>query len=103
MDLGLLAQAAESDAARVLGGESGWVGAGLLGLVLSWLLFKHLPDKDKQLEKFIESKDTQSRDMLLEYKASLKQVTDHCSEELAAIAETFRRENDRILDRLGDR
>jgi hypothetical protein len=34
-----------------LGGASGWAGAGLLGLVLAWLLLKHLPLKDEQLER----------------------------------------------------
>lgn len=32
-----------------LSGGSGWVGAGLLGLVLSWLTMIHLPAKDKQM------------------------------------------------------
>lgn len=36
-----------------LGAASGWVGAGLLGAVLSWLLLKHLPAKDAQLERII--------------------------------------------------
>lgn len=55
-ELGLLwAQAANPD---TLGGASGWVGAGLLGLVLAWLLLRHLPDKDRQLEKLIEGNRT---------------------------------------------
>lgn len=33
---------------------SGWAGAGLLGLVLCWLLFVHLPNKDKQLQQIID-------------------------------------------------
>ncbi len=32
---------------------SGWVGAGLLGAVLAWLMFKHLPDKDRQLKELV--------------------------------------------------
>ena len=42
---------AQTDA---LAGASGWAGAGLLGLVLAWLLFKHLPDKDFQLDSLIK-------------------------------------------------
>jgi thiamine kinase-like enzyme len=38
-----------------LSGGAGWVGAGLLGLVLSWLLFFHLPAKDRQLKEMIET------------------------------------------------
>ncbi len=41
----LVAQGADS-----LAGTSGWAGAGILGLVLSWLLLKHLPDKDRQVK-----------------------------------------------------
>lgn len=36
-----------------LSGGAGWIGAGLLGAVLCWLLLKHLPAKDTQLEKLI--------------------------------------------------
>ena len=47
-----------------LSGGAGWVGAGLLGAVLCWLLLKHLPDKDKQLEKLLTTKDDQMRELL---------------------------------------
>lgn len=40
-----------------LASASGWAGAGLLGLVLAWLLFKHLPEKDKQIKDLINDKD----------------------------------------------
>jgi hypothetical protein len=33
----------------VIGGGAGWLGAGLFGLVLGWLLLVHLPAKDKQI------------------------------------------------------
>lgn len=36
-----------------LSGGAGWVGAGLLGLVLCWLLLKHLPEKDSQIERLM--------------------------------------------------
>src|SRR5689334_11459393 len=41
---------AQTDA---LAGGAGWAGVGLLGGVLSWLLFVHLPGKDKQVEKLV--------------------------------------------------
>lgn len=53
----LLAQGAA--AADPISGGAGWVGAGLLGLVLAWLLLKHLPEKDKQIYSLIEVKDKQ--------------------------------------------
>ncbi len=40
-----------------VGGNAGWVGAGLLGAVLTWLMFKHLPDKDRQVNDLIKRKD----------------------------------------------
>ncbi len=36
-----------------LAGNAGWAGAGLLGLVLAWIFFFHLPAKDKQMEKML--------------------------------------------------
>ncbi len=38
-------------------GGAGWVGAGLLGLVLSWLLLVHLPAKDKQITEMVKARD----------------------------------------------
>lgn len=61
----LLAQVAQVvPAADPISGGAGWVGAGLLGLVLGWLLFVHLPAKDKQLANLIESKDRQIADLV---------------------------------------
>lgn len=37
-----------------LSGGAGWAGAGLLGLVLAWLLLKYLPDKDRQMTTLVE-------------------------------------------------
>lgn len=40
-----------------ISGGAGWIGAGLLGAVLCWLLIIHLPAKDKQLKELVESRD----------------------------------------------
>jgi predicted hydrolase (HD superfamily) len=55
----------------MVGGSAGWVGAGLLGLVLAWLFGKHLPSKDAQIERLLAqakeqlaAKDTQLREQL---------------------------------------
>lgn len=47
-----------------ISGGAGWVGAGLLGAVLAWLLLKHLPDKDRQLHDLLASKDEQMKTLL---------------------------------------
>lgn len=46
-------------AADALAGGSGWAGAGLLGMVLAWLLLRHLPAKDAQIERMIEDQRAQ--------------------------------------------
>lgn len=46
--------------------NAGWVGAGLLGSVLAWLMFKHLPSKDEQVRLLIEMKDKQIAAILAE-------------------------------------
>lgn len=39
----------------ITGDYSGWVGTGLLGSVLSWLLLRHLPEKDRQIKEINDS------------------------------------------------
>jgi hypothetical protein len=45
-------------------GYSGWAGAGLLGLVLGWLLLKGLPDQVRQTKELTEAKDKQIDDLI---------------------------------------
>jgi hypothetical protein len=47
-----------------LGGSSGWLGAGLLGLVLAWLLLRHLPAKDQQLSDWMARRDSTMSEMV---------------------------------------
>ena len=47
-----------------ISGGAGYIGAGLLGAVLGWLLLKHLPDKDRQLENLLTNKDKQMQELL---------------------------------------
>ena len=104
-----LAQATDS-----ISGGAGWVGAGLLGLVLGWLMLKHLPDKDKQisglidqfgkmldarevaLRELIAAKDKQISEMLVnkwqiiqsltkDYRDGIKDVAGHCEQEIARL------------------
>lgn len=59
----LFAVLAQADPSSLVGG-AGWAGVGLLGSVLSWLLFIHLPAKDKLVKELVEAKDAQIKDML---------------------------------------
>ena len=75
-----------------LSGGAGWIGAGLLGLVLAWLMLKHLPAKDEQIERLIRQKDEAvaktaldmaaiNKDLRLDFQAALQRVVDHCERE----------------------
>jgi hypothetical protein len=90
---------------------SGWAGAGLLGMVLGWLLLVHLPAKDKMLLQLVTSKDdaikandtanntkveglviafrqelSVSRDAFRnELSANRTEIMQHCKEELARV------------------
>lgn len=50
--MGLIALFAQSG--DPISGGAGWVGAGLLGAVLAWLLLVHLPGKDKQMRELLK-------------------------------------------------
>lgn len=59
-----------------ISGGSGWVGAGLLGMVLGWLLLKHLPDKDRQLREILESKYAHIKEVIDKYDAREEKIYD---------------------------
>lgn len=69
-----------------LGGGSGWVGAGLLGLVLSWLLMVHLPAKDKQIRDLMESNDARHREARAEYRETLDQILTYGERHITSVA-----------------
>ncbi len=110
-DVGAMVVAESLDS---LSGGAGWVGAGLLGLVLAWLLLKHLPDKDKQQKDLMEAKDRQLASMLEakdkemtaqlthkwqliqklseDFREDLRILTAHCKDEITVMTEAWRRE-----------
>jgi hypothetical protein len=94
-------------AADPLSGGAGWVGTGLLGSVLGWLLFVHLPNKDKQILGLIESRDKlvekltadfrqSTKEQLVDFKESLERVTAHCEKEVTTTVDALRKEVERI-------
>jgi uncharacterized protein YktB (UPF0637 family) len=116
----LLAQVA----ADPLSGGAGWVGTGLLGSVLGWLLFIHLPKKDQQVLDLINSRDKlvekltaefrqsmtelldkandNSREQRADFKVSLERITVHCEKEVTATVEALRKEVERISGYVGE-
>jgi hypothetical protein len=69
-----------------ISGGAGWIGAGLLGAVLSWLLLVHLPNKDKQTRDLLDRHDASQRDLQKTFSDSIDKTIEHCKEELAIIA-----------------
>jgi hypothetical protein len=67
-----------------ISGGAGWLGAGLLGLVLGWLLFVHLPAKDKQLREIITDKDKQGTDKDDKFTAALREISGVFRDEMVA-------------------
>lgn len=95
---GALLSQGDAGAGNAIAGSAGWVGAGLLGLVLSWLLLVRLPATDRQTQNLIESRDKMCKDMdanhdsafalaekerRSDFQAALKTITDHCDREMA--------------------
>lgn len=75
-----------------LSGGAGWVGAGLLGLVLCWLLLKHLPDKDRQQRELIDAHLVAEANQRTDHaKAEKEQRTEHAIQ-INCLVENFRKE-----------
>lgn len=66
---------------------SGWTGAGLLGAVLAWLLFRHLPAKDEQVRQLIDRHDSGLKEARTEFRGALETVVAHCEREMAKHAD----------------
>ena len=84
----ILAQQTSAEA-TILAGNAGWVGTGLLGAVLSWIFFWHLPAKDKQLKELMDSQLSYSREERKNFREALDKIVEHCSQE-----------NQRLTDKL---
>jgi PAS domain S-box-containing protein len=54
-----------------ISGGAGWVGAGLLGSVLLWLFFRHIPAKDAQFSDMVKERDATVKALAEAYGASL--------------------------------
>lgn len=79
-----------------ISGGAGWVGAGLLGLLLGWLLLKHLPDKDKREERKDELHRTHVQSLMVDWKSSLREILAHCDKETLRVTEAMREEFRRL-------
>lgn len=84
-----------------ISGGAGWLGAGLLGLVLGWLLLLHLPAKDKQIKDLLDASNTRLDTLIDKHNAameraqilfreSLDTVVEHCEKEMAKLTAEIR-------------
>lgn len=82
----LLAQAPPQPIAD-LPAASGWVGAGLLGVILWWLLWKHLPDKDKMILDLIAQHDKKSETLVSTFNLHAREIREDNKEKMGMILE----------------
>lgn len=100
--------------ADAISGGAGWAGAGLLGLVLGWLLLKHLPDKDRMIREIIREHDTTEREIVLaaqaqvdrarkEFTDSLRYVVDKQEQQNKELIAAIQRDFERLMGHPGPR
>jgi len=77
---------------------SGWTGAGLLGAVLTWLLFRHLPAKDEQVKGLIERHDAVLDGLIQRHDAGLKEARAEFREALESVVAHCEREMEKHAD-----
>lgn len=91
----------------------GWSAFGLAGLILCWLFFRHLPDKDRQLKEkddhlqavvkeLAEVHAAQDKERRGDFQAALKTVTDHCDKEHMRLIETLKAQGGEMTMALKD-
>lgn len=74
-----------------LSGGAGWVGAGLLGGVLAWLLLKHLPDKDKQFNRLVKDCETEKKDIITNYNQTISEISKKFVDQFQTQREDFQK------------
>ena len=79
-------------ATDVISGGAGWAGAGLLGLVLGWLLLKRLPDNDKQTKELV--------DRVMVLIAAKDQAIDAVLKQAATDSNALRQSHQLVIERI---
>ena len=79
-------------------GGAGWAGAGLLSLVLGWLLLRHLPEKDRQAKELMDAHIIHMNLHRKEFTDSLTALSLRFSDELAHEREVRDRQWSALMD-----
>jgi single-stranded DNA-specific DHH superfamily exonuclease len=82
----LLIVAQASAPGDILSGAPAWTGTGLLGAILAWLFFRHLPAKDKQISDLVETRDRMVRELTADHRANIVELTASHRASLADLA-----------------
>jgi Skp family chaperone for outer membrane proteins len=76
---------------------AGWVGTGLLGSVLAWIFFAHIPAKDKQVAEkdrqiiaLIESRDAMVKELTATHQEAIKSLVAANQDVIKSMAADFR-------------
>jgi hypothetical protein len=80
-----------------ISGGAGWAGAGLLGLVLGWLLLKHLPDKDRMIREIIKEHDTIEREIVTAANESVDRARREFTESLRYVVDKQEQQNKELI------
>lgn len=81
-----------------ISGGAGWVGAGLLGAVLGWLLLKHLPEKDRQQKELIDDHASHTKELTERHAASILGINEHHERVMASAREDFAKFLNRVIE-----
>lgn len=73
-----------------IGGNAGWVGAGLLSTVLMWLFIKHLPAKDEQIRHLLAEARSQLDSATRAQWAAVERLSEQHLTGMAAVAREFK-------------
>jgi len=81
-----------------ISGGAGWIGAGLLGAVLCWLLLVHLPAKDKQIRELIDSHLKAEKEQRADFHATLTQLLEFSRMQIGSLGDALREDLDALRD-----
>jgi hypothetical protein len=87
---------AQSPVPTDLSGATGWVGAGLLGAVLAWLLVRHIPSILSHYQTLIATMNSEHQTAVAaarkDYREALVDVLQQHERAMAAMVSVFQRE-----------
>lgn len=75
-----------------ISGGAGWAGAGLLGLVLAWLLLVHLPAKDKRDDAKDKAHDETVAKLMTDFRSETEEIRVANQQAIETVCAEFRKQ-----------